>query len=226
MEGPMDLLQTFFNLEVLARTWPLLIRGLSVTVQLGAASIVAGLVLGLVLALLRLYAPLPVRLVTRGYIDVFRSIPLLVLLIVVYYALPFVGIRLSPFLSAMAALTMVSGAYTAEIFRAGIEAVPKGQFEASEALGLKTRQTMVDVILPQAIRIVIPPLTNNAINVVKDTALASVVAMPDLLKQATQAQALAANPSPLIGAALIYIALLWPLVLLVGRLERRYGAGR
>ena len=152
----------------------------------------------------------------------FRSIPLLVLLIVVYYALPFVGLRMSPFLSAATALTLVSGAYTAEIFRAGIEAIPRGQFEASQALGLGYRHMMADVILPQAIRIVIPPLTNNCINVMKDTALASVVAMPDLLKQATQAQALEANPTPLIVAALMYIALLWPLVILVGRLEKRY----
>jgi polar amino acid transport system permease protein len=162
----------------------------------------------------------------RLYIDIFRSIPLLVLLIIVYYALPFVGLRLSSFASAMAALTLVSGAYTAEIFRAGIQAIPRGQFEAAEALGLNQRQTMFDVILPQAVRIVIPPLTNNSINVIKDTALASVVAMPDLLKQATQAQALTANPSPLIGAALIYIAFLWPLVLFVSYLERRYHGGR
>ena len=219
----MDVFDTFLNLEVLARTWPLLMTGLWVTLQLGAASIVAGLVLGLALAMVRLYGPGPVRAVARVYIDVFRSIPLLVLLIVIYYALPFVGLRLSPFASAMSALTMVSGAYSAEIFRAGIEAIPKGQFEASAALGLTHRQTMGDVILPQAIRIVIPPLTNNSINVVKDTALASVVAMPDLLKQATQAQALAANPTPLIGAALIYIAVLWPLVALVSRMERRFG---
>ncbi|WP_330451036.1 ABC transporter permease subunit [Paracoccus marcusii] len=104
--------------------------------------------------------------------------------------------------------------------------MPKGQFEASAALGLNGRQTMADVILPQAVRIVIPPLTNNSINVVKDTALASVVAMPDLLKQATQAQALAANPTPLIVAAVIYIAFLWPLVALVSRMERRFAARR
>ena len=222
----MGLLETFFNLEVLARTYPLLLEGLWVTVQLGLASIVAGLALGLVVALVRLYGPTPLRLAMRLYIDVFRSIPLLVLLIVVYYALPFVGVRLSPFASAMTALTTVSGAYTAEIFRAGIEAIPKGQFEAAEALGLSHRRTMTDVILPQAVRIVIPPLTNNSINVVKDTALASVVAMPDLLKQATQAQALAANPSPLIGAAILYLLFLWPLVATVSRLERRYGAAR
>jgi polar amino acid transport system permease protein len=202
----------------------MLVEGLWVTLQLGAASIVAGLILGLILSMIRLYAIFPLRLLARLYIDVFRSIPVLVLLIVVYYALPFVGVRLSPFASAMSALTLVSGAYTAEIFRAGIEAIPKGQFEASAALGLNHRQTMIDVILPQAIKIVIPPLTNNSINVVKDTALASVVAMPDLLKQATQAQALAANPSPLIGAALIYLAFLWPFVALVTRMERRFGA--
>lgn len=210
----------------MVRALPLLLSGLKVTAQLGAVSIVAGLLLGLVVALTRLYTPGPLRLVAKVYIDVFRSIPLLVLLIVVYYALPFVGIRLSPFLSAVCALTAVSGAYTAEIFRAGIEAIPKGQFEASYALGLKFRHTMADVVLPQAIRIVIPPLTNNSINVIKDTALASVVAMPDLLKQATQAQALEANPTPLIVAALIYLVVLWPLVLLVGRLELRLGEGR
>lgn len=222
----MSFVETFLNWDVLLRAWPLLASGIKVTVQLGAVSIVAGLVLGLLVALGRIYGILPLRLLAKVYIDIFRSIPLLVLLIVVYYALPFVGLRLSPFMSAACALTAVSGAYTAEIFRAGIEAIPRGQFEASQALGLSFRHMMADVVLPQAIRIVIPPLTNNSINVIKDTALASVVAMPDLLKQATQAQALEANPTPLIAAAAIYILLLWPLVVLVGRLEKRLSAGR
>lgn len=222
----MSFIETFFNWDVLVRSMPLLLTGLKVTAQLGLVSILAGLVLGLLVALSRIYGFFALRLVAKIYIDLFRSIPLLVLLIVVYYALPFVGLRLSPFMSAVCTLTVVSGAYTAEIFRAGIEAIPKGQFEAAYALGLGFRHTMLDVVLPQAVRIVIPPLTNNSINVIKDTALASVVAMPDLLKQATQAQALEANPTPLIVAALIYIACLWPLVLLVGRLERRLGAGR
>ncbi|MDC0434717.1 amino acid ABC transporter permease [bacterium] len=219
----MDIVDTFFNTEVMIRAWPLLMQGLWITIKLGVASIFAGLVLGLLLALMRMYSVTPLKVISRIYIDVFRSIPLLVLLIVIYYALPFVGIRLSPFGSAMAALTMVSGAYASEIFRAGIQAVPKGQFEAANALGMNDFRIMTDIILPQAIRIVIPPLTNNSINVIKDTALASVVAMPDLLKQATQAQALSANPSPLILAAAIYIAILWPLVVLVTRLEHRYG---
>lgn len=222
----MNLLNTFFNVPVLLASLPQLLYGLLVTLQIGVTSILAGLVGGLALALLRLYWAGPVRVATRVYIDIFRSIPLLVLLIVVYYALPFVGIRLSPFVSAVTALSLVSAAYTAEIFRAGIEAIPHGQFEAAQALGLSPRHMMVDVILPQAIRIVIPPLTNNCINVMKDTALASVVAMPDLLKQATQAQALSANPTPLIGAAIIYVALLWPMVAAVGRLEQRFAKGR
>lgn len=222
----MNLINTFFNVPVFLNSLPQLLWGLVVTIQIGIASILCGLVGGLFLAVARLYAPAAFTLLIRIYIDIFRSIPLLVLLIVVYYALPFVGIRLSPFLSAVTALSLVSAAYTAEIFRAGIEAVPHGQFEASAALGLSNRNTMVDIILPQAIRIVIPPLTNNCINVMKDTALASVVAMPDLLKQATQAQALNANPTPLIGAALIYIALLWPMVVVVARLERHFNRGK
>lgn len=218
----MGLIETFFNWDVFLSSFPLLLSGLKVTLLLGIVSIVAGLILGLFIALVRLYAIRPASIVAKIYIDVFRSIPLLVLLIVVYYALPFVGLNLSPFMSAATALTLVSGAYTAEIFRAGIEAIPRGQFEASNALGLSYRHMMGDVILPQAIRIVIPPLTNNCINVMKDTALASVVAMPDLLKQATQAQALEANPTPLIVAALMYLAILLPAVLLVGRLEKRH----
>ena len=220
-------MRQFLNWDVLVRAWPLLMLGLEVTVQLGAVCIVAGLVLGLLISLLRIYGPAPVRILAKIHIDLFRSIPLFVLLMVVYYALPFVGISLSPFLSAVCALSVVSSAYTAEIFRAGIEAIPRGQFEASQALGLGFRPMMLDVILPQAIRVVVPPLTNNSINVIKDTALASVVTMPDLIKQANQAQALEGNPTPLIAAALIYIALLWPLVLLVGRMERRFaGDGR
>ena len=221
--NPTDLITTFFNWQVLREAWPMLLAGLGVTVLLGAVSIIAGLISGIGLALVRLYAVKPVRAVARAYIDVFRSLPLLVLLVLVYYALPFVGIRLSSFAAAATALSLVSCAYTAEIFRAGIEAVPKGQFEAASAIGLQFNEAMRYVVMPQALRIVMPPLTGNCINVLKDTALASVVAMPDLLKQATQAQALAANPTPLIGAAILYLALLLPLVRLVGYVgARRY----
>jgi polar amino acid transport system permease protein len=217
-----DLIDTFFNVRVLRETWPLLLEGLGVTVWLGLVSIVLGNISGLLLALLRVFGPRPLRSLARIYIDVFRSIPLLVLLVLVYYALPFVGVRLSSFAAATAALSIVACAYVAEIFRAGIEAIPRGQFEAAEAIGLNFIDRMRDVVLPQALRIVTPPLTSNCINVLKDTALASVVAMPDLLKQATQAQALSANPTPLIGAAVLYLALLLPLMRLVGHAEARH----
>lgn len=220
-----NFVETFLNMDVFLQTYPMLIAGLITTIQLGTLAIVAGLIVGLIVALIRLYALRPFQIIVKAYIDVFRSIPLLVLLIIIFYALPFVGLSFSPFYAAAVALTLVSGAYTAEIFRAGIEAIPKGQFEASQALGLNYRYMMGDVILPQAIKIVIPPLTNNCINVIKDTALASVVAMPDLLKQATQAQAVAANPTPLIAAAVIYLMFLLPLVLWVSRLEVKFKVG-
>lgn len=217
----MDLIDTFFNADVLVRAMPLLVTGLVTTIKLGVTSIAAGSLVGLVLALSRLYGPKPLRLAAIVVIDVFRAVPVLVLLILIYYALPFLGIRLSSFVSAFAALSLVFGAFTAEVLRSGIEAVPKGQFEAAHAMGLSFAQTIRLVVLPQATRIAIPPQTSNCISLLKDTSLASVVAMPDLLKQATDAQAFFGNPTPLIGAALVYLVILWPLVRLVGVLEER-----
>jgi polar amino acid transport system permease protein len=211
----------FFNLSVLERALPMLLRGLWYTLSLGITAIVLGSILGVGVALVRLYAPKPFRLLAVLYIDLVRALPVLVLLILLYYALPFAGITLSSFAAAATALVMVLAAFTAEVVRAGIQAIPKGQFEASAALGLGFVMTMRKVILPQAIRIVIPPHASNCVSVIKDTALASVVALSDLLKQATDAQALFANPSPLIGAALIYVAILWPLVRLTSWLETR-----
>jgi polar amino acid transport system permease protein len=145
----------------------------------------------------------------------------LVVLILIYYALPFVGIRFSSWVSATLAFTFIMSAYSAEVFRSGIESIPQGQFEAAHALGLTFLQTLYKVILPQAVRVVIPPATSNCVSMFKDTSLASTVALPELLKEANDAQALYANPSPLIAAALVYLAFLWPMVRLVGYLEKR-----
>ena len=217
----MELINTFFNWEIMVRAFPILLRGLGNTLALGIVTIIVGTIAGLLLCLVRLYAIRPIQLLAIIYIDVFRALPILVLLILVYYALPFVGIRLDSFTSAAAALSMVLAAFTAEACRAGIQNVPKGQFEAAASLGMPFWSSMRKIILPQAIRVIIPPLTSNSISVFKDTALASVVAMQDLLKQANDAQAMMANPTPLIGAALIYLVILWPLVRLVGYLEAR-----
>jgi polar amino acid transport system permease protein len=220
----MTLLDTFFNVDVLISSFPALMRGLVKTILLGLMAILIGTTSGLVIALTRLYALLPLRLIATAYIDIFRAAPVLVVLILIYYALPFIGIRFSSWTSATMALSIVMAAYSAEIFRAGIQAVPKGQFEAAAALGLPFLLVLRKVVLPQALRTVIPPTTSNCISLIKDTSLASAVALPELLKEATDAQALYANPTPLIGAALIYLVFLWPLVRLVGWLEVRFRA--
>tara|TARA_B100001059_G_scaffold52985_1_gene47008 strand:+ start:2115 stop:3611 length:1497 start_codon:yes stop_codon:yes gene_type:complete len=218
----LNLSETFFNKRVFIETYPMLLSGLFITIQLGFLSIFLGLCWGLILSLTGLYGHKSLSFFVKLYVNIFRSIPLLVFLVIVFYAFPFLGIKLSPFYAALFSLVIVSGAYFSEIFRSGIEAIPRGQFEASQALGLSYYHTMIDVILPQAIKVVIPSLTNNCINVMKDTALASIVALPDLLKQATQAQAVAANPTPLIVSAIIYLVILLPMILFVTRLENKF----
>ncbi len=220
----MGFAETFLNAEVMVRVWPLLLSGLWMTLLLTVCAILIGLPLGLGIALLRLYGPRPLRWLAVGYVDLFRALPMLVLLILIYYALPFMGVRLSSFASATIALAIVMGAFSGEVFRAGIEAVQPGQIEAARALGLHFGGVMRHVVLPQAVRVVIPPLTSNCVGICKETSLASVVALPELLKQGNDAQALTANPTPLIGVAVIYLVVLWPLIRVVGRLESRMRA--
>ncbi len=218
----MSFADTFLNWDVIVRIWPMLVKGIWNTVALALTTIILGGVVGVIVCLVRLYAARPLRWLAIAYTDLFRAIPILVLLVLIYYALPFVGIRLDSFAAAALGLGLVFSAFTAEVFRAGIQAIPKGQVEAADALGLPFRVTIWKVILPQALRIAIPPHTSNSVAIAKDTSLASVVAMPDLLKQATDAQALTANPSPLIAAALMYLIVLLPAVRLVSYLENRF----
>jgi polar amino acid transport system permease protein len=220
----MSLIDTFFNTEVLWASLPALLRGLVNTLLLGIACIAIGVVAGMFVSIVRLYAPKPIRILAVIYIDIFRATPVLVVLILVYYALPFVGINLSSWTCVILAFSLVMAAYSAEVFRSGIESVPRGQFEAAAALGIPFLITLRKVVLPQAIRIVIPPTTSNCVSLFKDTSLASTVALPELLKEAQDAQAFYANPSPLIGMAVIYILFLWPMVRLVSLLEKRFAA--
>ena len=218
----MGFVDTFLNLEVMARVMPMLVRGIWNTLALALTTIVLGGVAGVGICLARLYGPRWLRILAVAYVDVFRAIPILVLMVLIYYALPFMGVRFNSFTSATLALGLVFSSFTAEVLRAALQAIPRGQVEAASALGLPFRVTVWKVLLPQAFRIAIPPHTSNAVAIAKDTSLASVVAMPDLLKQATDAQALTANPSPLIAAALMYLIVLLPAVRLVSVLERRY----
>lgn len=222
----MSFVDTFLNSDVMISAFPQLLRGLWMTIALGVVSILIGVTGGLIVSLIRLYAPKPLQLLMIAYIDIMRAMPMLVVLILIYYALPFIGISFSAWWSAILGFSIVLAAYSAEVFRSGIESVPRGQFEAAAALGIPFLITLYKVVLPQAVRIVIPPTTSNCVSMFKDTSLASTVALPELLKEGQNAQGLYANPSPLIMAALIYIILLWPMVRLVSVLEKKFKSER
>jgi polar amino acid transport system permease protein len=160
-----------------------------------------------------------VRWLVVIYVDLLRSIPPLVLLILVASALPFAGVRLSPFAAVLLALTLNSSGFYGEIVRAGMESIGTGQWHAARSTGLSYSQSLLHVILPQALRNVLPDLASNTLEVIKLTALASVVSFQELLYSADMARSVTYNSSPITLAALIYLALLWPLVRLIGRLE-------
>lgn len=218
----MSFFNTFLNVDVLLSSLPALRRGLINTLLIGIASILFGLITGLVISVLRLYAAKPFRYFAVTYIDVFRAMPMLVVLILIYYALPFVGIRFSPWTATILGFSMVMAAYSAEVFRSGIESVPRGQFEAAAALGIPFPVAFWKIVLPQAIRTIIPPITSSCVSMFKETSLASTVAIPELLKEGQDAQAYYANPTPLMGAAILYLVLLLPLVRLVSVLETKF----
>lgn len=215
-----NFIDLFFNLDIMAQAWPLLFKGLIITLKLCAVVILLGLAGGLLLALGALSPRKWLKWPTIGFIDLFRALPPLVVLIFVYSGLPFAGLELSPFMAVVLAFFLNNSAYFAEVFRAGIQSVPKGQPEAAQATGLSQVQSLVHVILPQAIRNVLPDLLSNTVEVVKLTSLASVVSLSELLYSANMARSITYNSSPLVLAALIYLAILWPLVRLISRYQR------
>jgi len=150
-------------------------------------------------------------------------VPPLVLLIFVYAGLPFAGLQLSPLAAVSIAFLLNNSAYYGEIYRAGIESIGAGQAEAARSTGLNAFQTMAYVVLPQAIRNVLPDLVSNTVEIVKLTSLASVVALPELLYSADMARSVTYNTSPIVMAAGIYLLMLWPVVRLLSRLEHRMG---
>jgi polar amino acid transport system permease protein len=218
------IVQQFFNIGIMAQALPLILSGLKQTAIICLIVIPLGLVGGLVFALLSL-APLRiVRWPTVVAIDIFRSIPPLVLLIFVYAGLPFAGVRLSPLSAVALAFFLNTSSYYGEIYRAGIESIGLGQWDAARSTGLRTHQTLSYVVLPQAVRNVLPDLISNIVEVVKLTSIASVVALPELLYSADMARSVTFNSSPIVLAAAIYLAVLWPVVRLISRLERRIAA--
>jgi polar amino acid transport system permease protein len=215
------LAQQFLNLAIMERALPLLLMGLRQTVILCLIVIPLGLAGGLSVALLSRSSLGPVRWATAIAIDFFRAIPPLVLLIFIYSGLPFAGFRPSPLTAVAIAFFLNTSSYYGEIYRAGIESVGQGQWDAARSTGLRAYQTLAYVVLPQAVRNVLPDLVSNTVEVVKLTSIASVVALPELLYSADMARSVTFNSSPLVLAAAIYLAMLWPIVRLVSRLERR-----
>jgi polar amino acid transport system permease protein len=221
-----DFIQAFLNLEIAVAAAPILWLGLQQTLLLSLVVVPLGLVAGMALAMLSTRRQPWLRFPLMAFIDVFRAIPPLVLLILLYAGLPFAGLDLGAWGAVALAFMLNTGAYYAEILRAGIEAVPRGQAEAARALGLRRWQVWVFVVLPQAVRNVLPDLIGNTLEVVKLTSIASVVALPELLFQARQAQSVTFNATPIMVAAVAYFILLWPFVRLLSQLENRQLAGR
>jgi len=218
-----SLADSFFNAEILAQALPAVRAGLWVTLQMTLAIIPTGITLGLALALVRVRRIGALNILIVIFVDVFRALPPLVILIVLYFALPYLDIQLSGFTAAWLGLSLVLAAFSEEIFWAGILSVDEGQWEAARATGLSSSATLIYVVLPQAVRLAIAPLTNRAIAIGKGTALASVIAVPEILNQATSIQAQTANPSPLTLAAMAYLVLFLPLVVASRWVESRFG---
>lgn len=221
-----DFVEAFFNIQILMEAWPILLDGLGQTLLLSAVVVPLGLLGGLILALLSTVKTRWVRWPLMAWVDLFRALPPLVLLVFVYAGLPFAGLEVSAFAAVAIGFFLNTGAYYGEILRAGIASVPLGQSEAARSMGLSRWQTMRLVVLPQAVRNVLPDLISNTLEVVKLTSIAAVVAMPELLFQARQAQSVTFNATPIMAAAVAYFILLWPVVRLLSKLENKQLARR
>ena len=218
--------QQFFNLEIVSKVWLYLLKGLGTTALLSLMVVPLGLAAGLAVAALWSLQRRWLRGLLIVYVDFFRAFPPLVLLLFIYFGFPFVGIEVPALVAVAIGFLLNTSSYYGEIFRAGIESVPRGQWEAARSTGLSWWQTMASVIVPQATRNVLPDLISNTLEVVKLTTLASVVAIPELLNAARNAQALTYNPTPIVLAALMYLVLLWPVVRVISRLEHKAVAVR
>jgi cystine transport system permease protein len=166
--------------------WPLVRGALTGTIPLALVSFALGIVLALVVALMRLSRVRLVSGIARAYVSVIRGTPLLVQLFVIFFGLPSVGVTISPWPSAIIAFTLNVGGYAAEVIRAAIQSVPKGQWEAAHMIGMSRSLTLRRIILPQAARVSVPPLSNTFISLVKDTSLASLILVTELFRQAQQ----------------------------------------
>ncbi|SDO97164.1 amino acid ABC transporter permease [Selenomonas ruminantium] len=210
-------------MEKLWDTFLLMLDGSEITLEIFFVTLILALPLGMLAALGRLSTFKLVSRLVEFYIWIMRGTPLMLQLLFVYFALPMVGIRLPDIAAALLAFTLNYAAYFAEIFRAGIQAVPKGQYEAAKTLGMSYPQTMRRIILPQVIRIVLPPVSNETINLVKDTSLVYILAMNDLLRVARTIVQREFDMTPFLFAAIFYLAMTFVLTWGFKKLEAYYG---
>lgn len=199
-----------------------ILKGTLVTLELTFFSIIIGSIIGMIICLMKLSKNPILKYPAIVFIEVFQDLPLLVLFIWLFYALPPVfGINISAFSTALIGLSLNLGAFSAEIFRAGIISIPKGQTESSIALGLTKFQTMKDIILPQAKKVIIPPLTGRYIETIKLTSLASIIAVDELLHSGQNLISVSYRPLEVYTViALLYLAIIIPLTLILRKLEK------
>lgn len=221
-----QIIRYFFDFSLIGPYWPDILRGFGYTVAMSVLTVLIGIPLGLGIAILRLYRIVPVNLLIILYVDFFRSIPQLVLIVLAYFALPYFGLTIPPFWAVVLALSLVLSAFAEEIFWASINAVSKGQWEAGSSTGLTFNQVLFAVILPQVTRMSIPPLTNRAIGISKGTTLGSVIAVPELLSVTSSVQSTVANPTALTVGAVLFLVLFLPFVRFTRWLERLHTPAR
>lgn len=202
----------------------LILQGAEVTLTIFAVTLILSIPLGGLASLGRISNFAPLRYLMEFYVWVMRGTPLMLQLLFVYFALPMVGIMLPDFAAALLAFTLNYTAYFAEIFRAGIQAIPKGQYEAAVALGLKHWQMMRHVIFPQVLRVVLPPISNETINLVKDTSLIYILAMNDLLRVARTIVQREFDMTPFVIAGIFYLVMTAVLTWIFKKLEQKYGS--
>jgi len=214
--------ETFLNAKVMHRYLPDILSGVVVTIELALLVVVTGIAAGLTLALLRSLGIRPLNWLIVAVVDLFRSLPPLVVIVLIYFGLPSAGLAPSGFVSTWLSLAFVLMAFSEEIFWAGITSVDRGQWEAARSTGLSFAQTLMNVVLPQAFRLAIPPLTNRTIAITKGTALGTVVAVTEILGQASSAMSNSYNPSPLMMGAAAYLVLFLPVVVAARWVETRF----
>lgn len=215
-----------FNFDLVVNSFPLLLLGAGVTIKITAMSVAVGVIIGLFVGIARICRIKPLEWLAAVYVDFFRGTPLLVQIFLVYFALPVItGQRIDPYVAAIGACGINSGAYVAEIFRAGIQSIDNGQMEAGRSLGMTWTQTMRYIIVPQAFKRVIPPLGNEFIALLKDSSLVSVIGFEELTRRGQLIIAKTYGSLEIwISVAIVYLVMTLTISRFVAYLEKRFAA--